>query len=292
VHRILRTFALLAALGVAALPAQGALASPHPAHRGHARVHRRAARHRARSAPVGRADGGARYPAPRAIAAASGGASAPGAEQGASGATGVSGPSDPAAVSGGPTGGVAPPGTAVPSGSTATVGATGTTGATGSTGASGVTGPGGPLGPTPTVPGWQARILSDGLAAAPLDAPPAVRAIIAAGNQLIGEPYRYGGGHRSFVDDGYDCSGAVSYALHGAGLVVSPLDSTAFEAWGAAGAGEWVTVWTNPQHAFMEIAGIRLDTSAVGDPNGQSGPRWRPAPRPRAGFAARHPPGL
>ena len=110
----------------------------------------------------------------------------------------------------------------------------------------------------------------------PADAPAAVRAAIAAGNQLIGKPYVYGGGHRSFVSAGYDCSGAVSFALHGGGLVVSPLNSTGFETWGAAGFGAWITIYTNPTHAYMDIAGIRLDTSTAGDPGGKSGPRWRP----------------
>jgi len=142
------------------------------------------------------------------------------------------------------------------------------------------------------VPGWQAQILPDGRAVPPADAPAAVRAVIEAGNQLIGKPYVYGGGHASFVAAGYDCSGAVSYALHGGGLLASPLDSTAFEGWGVAGAGRWITVYTNPAHAYMEIAGIRLDTSTFGDSGGQSGPRWRPVIGARPGFFARHPAGL
>jgi hypothetical protein len=142
------------------------------------------------------------------------------------------------------------------------------------------------------VPGWQARILPSGLAEAPADAPPVVRAVIAAGNQLIGKPYLWGGGHQSWISPGYDCSGTVSYALHGGALLSSPLDSTGFESWGLAGPGQWITVYTNPVHAYMEIAGIRLDTSRLGDPNGATGPRWRPLLASHTGFAARHPAGL
>ena len=120
---------------------------------------------------------------------------------------------------------------------------------------------------------------------------PAVKQAIAAGNQLIGQPYVYGGGHASFISNGYDCSGTVSYALHGANLLTAPLDSSEFEQWGAAGAGDWITVYTNPQHAYVDIAGIRLDTSRAGDPGGQSGPRWRPLLASNRGFAARHFPG-
>jgi cell wall-associated NlpC family hydrolase len=174
----------------------------------------------------------------------------------------------------------------------ATSGSTGTTGSTGVTGQTGATGPT-PLGPelTQTVPGTTATILPDGYAAAPAAAPPAVQQAIWAGNQLIGLPYVYGGGHASFVADGYDCSGAVSYALHGGDLLSVPLDSSAFETWGLAGPGAWMTLYTNPAHAFLEIAGIRLDTSAAGDPGGLSGPRWRPLLAATTGFVARHPAG-
>ncbi len=137
-----------------------------------------------------------------------------------------------------------------------------------------------------------ARILASGLAVAPANAPAVVREAIDAGNELIGKPYVYGGGHKSFISAGYDCSGAVSFALHGGGLLASPLDSTDFETWGLAGAGTWITIYTNPTHAFMDIAGIRLDTSTAGDPGGKSGPRWRPLLRSHAGFIARHPQGL
>jgi hypothetical protein len=144
----------------------------------------------------------------------------------------------------------------------------------------------------PTVPGTEATIVN-GLAAAPEAAPDAVKQAIWAANKIIGRPYRYGGGHaRGFVDRGYDCSGTVSVALHGADLLESPLDSGSFMRWGAAGAGDWITVYTNPGHAYAVIAGLRLDTSAAGDPSGLKGPRWRPTLRSSRGFKARHPVGL
>jgi hypothetical protein len=144
----------------------------------------------------------------------------------------------------------------------------------------------------PTVPGIVATIVN-GLAAAPEAAPDAVKQAIWAANGIIGRPYRYGGGHaRGFVDRGYDCSGTVSFALHGASLLDSPLDSGSFLRWGAAGVGQWITVYTNPGHAYAVIAGLRLDTSAAGDPSGLRGPRWRPSLRSSRGFKARHPVGL
>jgi hypothetical protein len=142
------------------------------------------------------------------------------------------------------------------------------------------------------VPGAKASLLPNGLAAAPLDAPPQVHAAIAAANRIVGKPYRYGGGHAKVEDSGYDCSGTVSYALIGAKLLKAPLDSSSFLRWGEAGAGEWITVYTNPGHAFVVIAGLRLDTSAAGDPSGRKGPRWRPVLRSTRGFKARHPAGL
>jgi cell wall-associated NlpC family hydrolase len=142
-----------------------------------------------------------------------------------------------------------------------------------------------------TVHGDVARILSDGLAAAPADAPAAVQQAIWAGNQLIGLPYVYGGGHGSFTSSGYDCSGSVSFALHGGAMLSAPMDSAEFFDWGRAGRGRWVTVYTSSGHAFVEIAGIRLDTSTAGDLNGLSGPRWRPLLDATAGYVARHPAG-
>jgi cell wall-associated NlpC family hydrolase len=141
------------------------------------------------------------------------------------------------------------------------------------------------------VPGTLARYV-DGLAAAPESAPAAVQEIIWAGNQLIGLPYIYGGGHASFVSPGYDCSGTVSFALHGGDLLSSPEDSSEFMAFGSAGVGRWVTIFTNPGHAYMTVAGLRLDTSAADDPTNEQGPRWRPLRQSNGGFTVRHPIGL
>lgn len=150
-----------------------------------------------------------------------------------------------------------------------------------------------PNGAHPTVPGDRARIIH-GLAYAPADAPTAVQRAIWAGNAIRHKPYVYGGGHGSFHAPGYDCSGSVSYVLHGAGLVSTPLDSSDLETWGRAGAGQWITVYTNPGHAFVQIAGIRLDTSAEQDPGAGtgSGPRWRPLMDGTGGYEQRHPAGL
>jgi cell wall-associated NlpC family hydrolase len=141
------------------------------------------------------------------------------------------------------------------------------------------------------VPGTIARYV-DGLAAAPESAPVAVQEIVWAGNQLIGLPYIYGGGHASFVSPGYDCSGTVSFALHGASLISTPMDSSEFEGWGGHGIGRWVTIFTNPEHAYMTVAGLRLDTSSADDPTNEQGPRWRPLRPANAGFMMRHPTGL
>ncbi len=144
----------------------------------------------------------------------------------------------------------------------------------------------------PTVDGTVAKLQKDGTAAAPALAPEPVKQAIWAANKLIGKPYRYGGGHRRFNDTGYDCSGTVSYALKGGDLLDSPLDSSSFMRWEQAGKGDWITVYTNPGHAFVVIAGLRLDTSATGDPSGNKGPRWRPTLRTTKGFRARHPEGF
>ena len=145
----------------------------------------------------------------------------------------------------------------------------------------------------PPVPGAEAVLGPDGSAQPPADAPLEVQEAIAAANQIIGLPYRYGGGHDTFVDDAYDCSGAVSFALHGGRLLDAPLDSTELESWGVPGPGAWITVYANPDHAFVVVAGLRLDTSAAGDPGGdRNGPRWRPPARDTGDFVARHPEGL
>ena len=116
--------------------------------------------------------------------------------------------------------------------------------------------------------------------------------IIWAGNQLIGLPYIFGGGHASFSSPGYDCSGTVSFALHGASLLETPEDSSEFMVWGSHGAGRWVTIFSNAGHAYMTVAGLRLDTSAADDPSNQQGPRWRPLRPGNGGFTVRHPLGL
>jgi cell wall-associated NlpC family hydrolase len=144
----------------------------------------------------------------------------------------------------------------------------------------------------PMVPGLVAQMVN-GVAYAPDQAPDPVKQAIWAANQIVGMPYRLGGGHRlGFTDHAYDCSGTVSFAMHGAGLLAAPRDSSSFMRYGVAGKGQWITVYTNPGHAFAVIAGLRLDTSAAGDPAGGSGPRWRPNLRSTRGYRARHPLGL
>jgi hypothetical protein len=140
----------------------------------------------------------------------------------------------------------------------------------------------------PAAPG-RAVLGPDGRTAiAPTDAPPEVREAIAAANRIVGRPYRYGGGHGRWEDGGYDCSGTVSYALHGAGMLDAALDSGSFMRWGERGKGRWITVYANAGHAYAVIAGLRLDTSGPGE----RGPRWRPQPRSTRGFVARHPSGF
>jgi len=140
------------------------------------------------------------------------------------------------------------------------------------------------------VPGSLARYVN-GQAAAPMSAPAAIQQVIWAANQIIGLPYVYGGGHESFSSSGYDCSGTVSFALHGATLLKTPEDSSEFETFGSRGIGRWVTIFANPGHAYVDVAGLRLDTSAADDPSNQQGPRWRPLRRANAGYALRHPVG-
>jgi septal ring factor EnvC (AmiA/AmiB activator) len=140
--------------------------------------------------------------------------------------------------------------------------------------------------PAPLNPGQEAQVISESEASAPASAPAAVQEAIAAGNAIATTPYIWGGGHGSFESEGYDCSGAVSYALHGGGFLESPLDSTGLETWGEPGPGQWITVYANAEHAWMVIAGIAFDT--VGGP----GPRWHnPWVDSPEGFVARHPAG-
>ena len=143
----------------------------------------------------------------------------------------------------------------------------------------------------PTVPGNEAR-LRGGLALAPANAPVSVKRAIWAANELRTKPYRYGGGHRSFHDSGYDCSATVSYALAGAGLVSAPLSSKELRAYGSRGQGKWITVYARNGHAFAVIAGLRLDTTSPHNPSRRWAPRWQPTPRMPFGFEARHPIGL
>jgi peptidoglycan hydrolase CwlO-like protein len=140
--------------------------------------------------------------------------------------------------------------------------------------------------PAPLTPGQTAGFISESEASAPASAPDAVKAVISAANAIATTPYIWGGGHGSFESSGYDCSGAVSYALHGGGFLESPLDSTGLSTWGEPGAGKWITVYGNAGHAWMTVAGLAFDTS------GGAGPRWHSSPvSTTEGFIARHPAG-
>jgi cell wall-associated NlpC family hydrolase len=131
-------------------------------------------------------------------------------------------------------------------------------------------------------------VRSDGTAVAPRSVPDVVAVVIAAGNEIATKPYKWGGGHGAWSDTGYDCSGSVSFALAGAGLLDSPLDSRGFMRWGDAGPGRYISIYANDGHAFMVVAGLRFDTSGA-----QGGTRWQPANgRSYDGFVVRHPPGL
>jgi cell wall-associated NlpC family hydrolase len=142
---------------------------------------------------------------------------------------------------------------------------------------------------THPVGGVDSAILLNRTALAPPSAPDPIRAMISAANLIVGQPYRWGGGHGSFQSKGYDCSGAVSYALAGAGLLQTPLASGQFMGYGAPGPGQWLTIYASPTHVYAVIAGLRWDT--VGDARG-SGPRWHPFDAYPSGFAVRHVPGL
>jgi peptidoglycan hydrolase CwlO-like protein len=140
--------------------------------------------------------------------------------------------------------------------------------------------------PAPLTPGETAHYISPSEASAPSSAPAAVQSAISAANSIATTPYIWGGGHGSFSSSGYDCSGAVSFALHGGGFLSSPLDSTGLETWGEPGPGRWITVYANSGHAWMMLAGLAFDT--VGGP----GPRWHSSPvDSTSGFIARHPAG-
>jgi hypothetical protein len=132
--------------------------------------------------------------------------------------------------------------------------------------------------------------LLDGRAIAPARAPDVVKATIAAANRITGKPYVWGGGHRSWPAHGYDCSGAVGYALHGGGLLDTTMVSKELAYWGLGGIGRWITVYANDEHVYMVIAGLRFDTR--GDPPGVTGPRWHTDQVDPLRFAVRHPAGL
>jgi hypothetical protein len=136
-----------------------------------------------------------------------------------------------------------------------------------------------------------ATLLPNGQAVAPESAPPAVQAMIEAGNRIRHRPYRWGGGHRDWNSPGYDCSGSVSYVLHAAGLLESPLDSRGFMRWGGGGPGSWVRIYANDGHVFAVIAGLRWDTSMTDDGD-EHGPGWSETMRSGNGFRVRHPLGL
>ncbi len=152
--------------------------------------------------------------------------------------------------------------------------------------------------PAPVTSGPRAQLQGDGQAAAPASAPAAVKGMIAAGNQIVGKPYLYGGGHAiplNQIAPAYDCSSSVEHLLWGGGLipVQDTVDSGALETFGAPGPGRWVTIYASADHVFMYVAGLRWDThDAAGPGDGSTGIGWHPLVRESAGFVARHPVGL
>ena len=142
---------------------------------------------------------------------------------------------------------------------------------------------------THPVGGVESALLLNRTALAPTSAPDPIRQMISSANLIVGQPYLWGGGHASFQSKGYDCSGAVSYALAGAGVLQTPLTSGQFMGYGIPGRGRWLTIYASPTHVYAVIAGLRWDT--VGDARG-SGPRWHPLDAYPEGFVARHLPGL
>jgi cell wall-associated NlpC family hydrolase len=142
--------------------------------------------------------------------------------------------------------------------------------------------------PEVVVPGATGSVTAEGFAVPPRSAPRVVKQVIAAGNEIATTPYKWGGGHARWDDTGYDCSGSVSYALHGAGLLDSPLVSGDLARWGGRGPGRWITIYANADHVYMVVAGMRFDTSA----RSRTGSRWTVEQRSSVGFAVRHPQGL
>jgi hypothetical protein len=143
----------------------------------------------------------------------------------------------------------------------------------------------------PTVPGNTARLRGK-VAAAPEKAPITVKRAIWAANQLHSKPYRFGGGHKSFNDNAYDCSGTVSYALAGAGIIRTPMCSSELRNFGQRGQGKWITIYARNGHTFAVIAGLRLDTTPYVTGREKWAPGWQPTFRAPSGFEARHPEGL
>ena len=140
-------------------------------------------------------------------------------------------------------------------------------------------------------PAAKASLLASGELIPPASAPAKVKAVIAAANRIRLRPYIYGGGHASFASRGYDCSGSVSFALHGGRFLDSPLPSGPLESWGEEGEGRWITVYANAGHAYMTVAGFRFDTA--GDTGiDETGPRWHEELLTNEGFVARHPAGF
>jgi hypothetical protein len=142
----------------------------------------------------------------------------------------------------------------------------------------------------PTVAGTRTKLVK-GVAYAPAAAPLRVKQLIWSVNTILGKPYVYGGGHGRFNDRGYDCSGLVSYAMHAAGLLKTPMSAPAFFRFGTYGAGRWITLWVRSGHVFAVVGGLRLDTTPYPS-RGVEGPRWRPQMRDTAAFTPRHPAGL
>jgi cell wall-associated NlpC family hydrolase len=140
----------------------------------------------------------------------------------------------------------------------------------------------------PSGTGGAAVLQPDGTASPPIEAPSTVQEVIHAGNLISNSPYKWGGGHGRWLDDGYDCSGSVSFALFAGGLLGSPLTSGGFIDYGEPGPGRWITIYTNPGHVYMVVAGLRFDTSG----RTRLGSRWQPAMRASGGYVVRHPPGL
>jgi cell wall-associated NlpC family hydrolase len=180
----------------------------------------------------------------------------------------------------------------------AAIPATPATAATASSGANAACGPTSTAGGVPISAGPRAELLPDGQAAAPASAPAAVKGIIAAGNQIAGKPYLYGGGHGVALDRiaaAYDCSSSVEHLLYGGGLLPVGYDaaSGSLESFGRPGPGRWVTIYASADHVFMYVAGLRWDThDAAGPQDGSAGIGWHPLVREAAGFVVRHPVGL